>query len=467
MRIAFFSPLSPLKTAIADHAEGLLPYLAEHADIDVFIDDGYRPSDPLIRRRFQIFNYRQFPKRHEAKPYDSCIYHMGDEPNFHGYIYHTLLKHPGIVTLHDVVMHHFFLGIHLQQGDPDGYVAEMRYAYGDLGERLAQKVIAGQGEEIFHNYPLCERVLDAASGVIVHNEYAKRQVKMRRPGMKVTTIPQHFFLPAGFPDDFHSAEFRARLGLSDKFVVASYGFFIPDKRLKVALRAFARFVNTHQNAVYLLVGGHSPHYDLPGELQAMGLSDRVILTGWLEPVPFVQHMFVADLAIHLRYPHIGGTPYTPIRLMGLGRPTIVSDIEPLAEIPADCCARVTVDEFEEDLLLATMEYLADHPEVRHQMGQNARRYIREHHDPRRVAEAYIAFIEEVQAQPTPLPSPRTGARAYDQDLVREVAQVLAEWGVTEDDEALLHPVAKVLADLGLFQTACLESSRGIEKRNRD
>ena len=459
MRIAFFSPLSPLQTAIADYAEGLLPYLAKQAEIDLFIDKGYQPSDPLIRERFQVFNYRQFPKRNAIQPYDTCIYQMGDNPDFHSYIYRTLLEHPGIVTLHDVVLHHFFLCVTLQQGDPDGYVAEMRYAYGEVGERLAQKVIAGQGEEVLYKYPLCERVLDVATGVIVHNGYARRQVEMRRPGAKVAHIPQHFFLPAGFPDDFDGAGLRARLGLNDRFVVASYGFFIPDKRLQVALRAFARFASTRPDAVYLLVGGNSPHYDLPGDIRAMGLGDRVILTGWLEPVPFVQHMFVADLAIHLRYPHVGGTPYTPIRLMGLGRPTIISDIEPLAEIPADCCARVGVDEYEEEVLLATMKYLADHPEVRRQMGENARRYIRKYHDPRRVAEAYIAFIEEVQAQPAPPPSPRTGVRAYDYDLVREVATTLAEWGVTEDDSRLLHPVAEAIADLGLFQAT--------GERNRD
>jgi hypothetical protein len=157
-------------------------------------------------------------------------------------------------------------------------------------------------------------------------------------------------------------------------------------------------------------------------------------------------MFATDLAIHLRYPHIGGTPYTPIRLMGLGVPTIISDIEPLAEIPADACARIEVDELEEYVLAGVLSFLADHPEVRRQMADSGRRYVREHHDPRRIATAIIDFIGHVRDRPV-----YTAARpaGYDVDLLREVAATLAGWGVTEADDAWLRPVAEALAGLGL------------------
>jgi glycosyltransferase involved in cell wall biosynthesis len=443
MRIAYFSPLSPQQTAIADYSEGLLPYLAEHAQVDVFVDDGVQPTDPFVRERLRAFNYREYPTR---RPYDATIYNMGDNTDFHAYLYRILLEHSGIVILHDVVLHHFFLGLTVHKKDVAGYLAEMRYAYGPAGETVARQVLAGRGGEFYCDYPLVERVLDASTGVIVHNGYARSEVLRRRPDVPVACIPQPFFLPAGFPADFDSSRVRAEMGLSDRFVVASFGFFIPDKRLNVALCAFARLLETCPNAVYLLVGGHSPYYDLPGHLQAMGLGDRVILTGWQAPVPFVQHMFATDLAIHLRYPHLGGTPYTPIRLMGLGVPTISSDIEPLAEIPADACARIEVDELEEYVLAGVLSFLADHPEVRRQMADSGRRYVREHHDPRRIATAIIDFIGHVRDRPV-----YTAARpaGYDVDLLREVAATLAGWGVTEADDAWLRPVAEALAGLGL------------------
>jgi glycosyltransferase involved in cell wall biosynthesis len=456
MRIAFFSPLRPLQTAVADVSEGLLPYLAEHAQIDLFIEKGYRPTNPEIRERFRVYNYQEFPSR--AGDYDNLVYHMGNEATFHGYIYHTLLKYPGVVVLHDLVLHHCIVGLTLNRGDVDGYVAEMRYAYGDKGVELARRVMDGQGEDIFYAYPLVERVLDASLGIIVHNNYAREEVLRRRPDLKVACIPQQFFLPPAFPQENDPAAIRAKLGLAGRFVVASFGFFVPDKRLTVALRAFARFRQNHPEAVYLLVGGHSPYYDLPGQLRNMGLEGVVKLTGWLDTVPFVRYMLATDLAIHLRHPHIGGTPYTPVRLLGLGVPTIVSNIEPMAEFPEDCCAKIDVDDYEEKVLLATMEYLAMHPEVRRQMGENSRHYIQEHHDPRKIARDFMAFLEDVVTHTPARPSPVPLRGEWDRQLIRETAAILAQWGVTEDDEVWLRPAAKAIASLGF--SAAREETRG-------
>ena len=51
MRIAYWSPFAPQATGIADYSEELLPYLAEEADITLFVD-GYEPTNPVIRDQF-------------------------------------------------------------------------------------------------------------------------------------------------------------------------------------------------------------------------------------------------------------------------------------------------------------------------------------------------------------------------------------------------------------------------------
>jgi len=445
MRLALFSPLSPLRTAIADHVEGLLPYLAEFAHIDLYIDDGYTPSNPAIANNYGVYNHRQFPEL--VSQYDAAIYHMGDEPVFHGYIYKMLQQHKGIVVLHDLVLHHCIGGLTWARGDTDGYLAEMRYAYGKEGEAAAQQIMSGRRLDWMYKYPLVERVLDNNIGLVVHNGSAHRQVLERRPGLAVTFIPQHFFLPAGVSPDDDVSSLRQALSLEDRFVVGTYGLLMEVKQLDLTLRAFARFRHSHPRSVYLLVGPPGRDYDLAGLVHRMGLEDSVRMVGWQSSTSFVRHMLASDVAIQLRHPHVGGTPYTPIRLMGLGIPTIVSDIEPLAEIPEGCCAKIGVDEYEEDTLLATMEFLATHDGARREMAERGRSHIQAEHHPRVIAHKYKAFIEDLLSAPEE--TVEKGPVTWEQNLIGQVAATLADWGVRSEDDALLLPIAAAIASLGI------------------
>lgn len=65
-RLAMFSPLSPVQTAIADYTEGLLPHLARHFDITVIIAGNYNPTHPMFRPGAQpvirYMTYRDFQR---------------------------------------------------------------------------------------------------------------------------------------------------------------------------------------------------------------------------------------------------------------------------------------------------------------------------------------------------------------------------------------------------------------------
>jgi glycosyltransferase involved in cell wall biosynthesis len=233
-------------------------------------------------------------------------------------------------------------------------------------------------------------------------------------------------------------------------VVGTYGLLIRAKQLDVALRAFARFRRDEPQAVYLLVGPVARDLDLAGMVHRMGLDDAVRMVGWQDPPSFVRHMLVADLALQLRYPHIGGTPYTPIRLMGLGIPTIVTNIEPLARIPEGCCVKVDVDEHEEEVILTTMQFLARHDGARQELAERGRSYIQTEHHPRAVAQKYKAFIEDLLSPE--LEAAESGARDWEQYLIREVAAILADWGVQSGDGALLRPFAEAIANLDLSES---------------
>ena len=446
MRIAWLTPLSPLRTAIADVSEGLLPHFPQAFETEIIVEDGYKPNNPEIVGKFHIRKWKDFAA--VADEYDALVYNIGDEPTFHGYMYPLLLEHPGVVVLHDVTLQHLVVGLTLARGDTQAYIEEMRYAYGEDGARVARRYIESGREELLVGYPLTRRVLEAGTAFIVHNGYAARQIQLFRPKAQIAQIPQQYFLPKGLSQTIDSDTLRAEMGLSGRIVIGSFGFFVPDKRLHIALRAFARFHKRHPDSVYLFVGGHSPFYDLPGLVERLGLQDCVRITGWLDAVPFVRHMFAVDVAIQLRYPHIGGMPYTPIRLMGLGIPTIVTNIDPLADIPDNCLIKIDPDRDEEDLLLAIMEELVSNEGVRQKLSANARRYVKEHHDARALAQRYADFISEVAAYPTERSAPaKSTAATGDRHLIHTVAKLVYEMGMTEEDTALLRPIAESIVEI--------------------
>ena len=93
-----------------------------------------------------------------------------------------------------------------------------------------------------------------------------------------------------------------------------------------------------------------------------------------------------------------------------------------------------MDEHEEDMLLASLEALAD-PAVRAAMGARARELVEREHRVDRVAEAYAAALEQF-----------AGGPAVAEHVLREVATAAAEVGLDGDDAAVL---AARLREVGL------------------
>ena len=93
-----------------------------------------------------------------------------------------------------------------------------------------------------------------------------------------------------------------------------------------------------------------------------------------------------------------------------------------------------MDEDEEDVLLASLEALAD-PAVRAAMGAKARELVEREHRVERVAEAYAAALEQM-----------AGGPAVAEHVLRDVATAAAEVGLDGDDAAVL---AARLREVGL------------------
>lgn len=392
MRIAYFSPLNPQPTGISDYSEELLPYLARHATLDLFVDS-YQPTNPAIVDRFDVLDYRHFPAAQRRRRYDVCLYHMGNSP-FHGYVYDALVRVPGITVLHDYVLFKFFKAASLECRQPAAYLREMGYCYGRQGLDSAHRAMIHGQPFSDYDYPLVNRVVDASLGLIVHSEFLRKLIAQFRPAKPVGKVNHHLSLKALKEGSFEPGPLRASLGLGgDQFVVASFGRLAPNKRLDVLLRACARLRHDVPHAACLLVGETVPPYDVGACIEELGLEGRVVLTGHLGLDEFQRALTAADVCVALRRPTAGETSGSLIRMMGAGKPVIVSDAGAFSELPDDCCIKIGVGEAEEDVLLAHLLELARDPVLRERIGSRARHHVETHHRLDDSARGYLAFIE--------------------------------------------------------------------------
>jgi glycosyltransferase involved in cell wall biosynthesis len=450
VRLAYFSPLPPQRSGIADYSAELLPALARHLEVEPFVDEGMK-VDPEIAARFPVRGDQAFPALWESGRYDAVLYHIGNNPDYHARAWRMLQRFPGVAVLHEPMLHHLVRGMTLARGDLAGYVEEMRYAYGRTGESLARRSV-GTGIPLdAWSYPLFERVVDASRGLIVHNDCTRDRVLASRPGARIVKVPHHLSLGSR-PEE---GSLRAALGLPrEGLIFASFGFITPAKRLDVALRAFARLRReVAPDALYLLVGEVSPHYDF-AKVLTPELSGGVVPVGRTELPRFLQYMAAADVAVNLRYPSAGETSGTLIRLLGLGKAVVVSNTGAFAEIPDGCCAKIDLDATEEELLFAALRALAADPALRRRMGENARRHVAAHHTLEGSAQAYADFVRatvEARVEPfrpvPPLaPYPPEDVLA---DIAAAVAAEAADLGVGGDSEEELRALAGVIVELGL------------------
>jgi glycosyltransferase involved in cell wall biosynthesis len=448
MRVAYYSPLPPQKSGIADYSAELLPHLAEHCDIELVVDEGFRPEET----RFPVHGHRALPGLLAAGRFDAVLYQLGNNRDYHASIYRSLIDHPGVMVLHEYVIHHLVRDLTLFAGDPQAYVREMRYAYGKTGEAMARRCVATGVPLDPWSYPLFERAVDASLGVIVHNQVTRDRVLASRSLARIATVPHHLSLE-GLPE-VSDEQARRELGIEPgTFAVATFGFLTASKRPAVLLRAFARLRQEVPSARLLIVGEVSPHFDFD-RVFTPELREGVTITGRLEIDRFLLYMRACDVAVNLRHPTAGETSGTVIRLLGLGKPLIVNETGSFAEIPDDCCAKVPLDDSEEDLLVADLRALATDEPLRRRMGENSRRHMALHHSLAASARKYADFLRETvetRAKPFRAVPPLTAYPEDDllSDLVREASAEMVDLGVEEAEDDLLRELAAAIVEVDL------------------
>jgi glycosyltransferase involved in cell wall biosynthesis len=402
VKVAYYSPLPPERSGIADYSALLLPALEQRVEVAV------------VRR----------PGRRTPRGTDLALYHVGNDPEHHWWIVEALRKRPGMVVLHDFVLHHLIAGMTLGRKDNDGYLDAMQREAGPVGRMLAHGVVDGLLPPVWERrapeYPLTGEVLRYSTGAIVHSHYVERRVQDHGYAGPVWRIPH----PAWPAPRTTAADLPA-----DRFVVGCFGHLNPSKRLPQLLEAFALLRSRVPEALLLLVGSLAPGLELE-------LPEGAVHHEYVDEERLWSLLAATDVCVSLRFPTMGETSGVVMRAMSLGRPLVVSDVGWFADLPDDVAVKIPVDGGEVEALSTALERLARDPGRREAMGAAARALAEGEHELGHVAEAYAAALEEA-----------AGGAAVRDAVRAEVAAAAAETGLSPDGEAL-GEIAERLREVG-------------------
>ncbi|HYL78297.1 MAG TPA: glycosyltransferase [Bryobacteraceae bacterium] len=360
MKVGFLSPLPPARTGVADYSAALLRAMGPLGDIEV-----------------------------DARDAEVFLYHLGNN-QLHSEIYGRAIEKPGVIVLHDACLHHFFLGS-LTEAQ---YIDEFTYNYGvwneDLARDLWRRRARSASDPAYFRYPMLKRVVERSLAVIVHNPGAAAMVREHVPGAAIHEIP-HLFEPPEMPPPYDTIRLRRELGVpAQTFLFGVFGHLRESKRLAAVLRAF-QHARTGAD-VALLIAGEFTSSDLERSIEPMLNSPGILRVGYTPERDFWCHAAAVDAVVNLRYPTAGETSGISIRLMGIGKPVLMSDGCETARFPDFACLKVDSGVSEEEMLSEYMVWLAGFPTDGRAIGERAAAHIREFHAPAKVARKYWEAI---------------------------------------------------------------------------
>jgi glycosyltransferase involved in cell wall biosynthesis len=449
MRLAFFTPLNPVRSGISAYTAELLPGLTSRHAIDIYVDD---PVWTHYRERPHAFGARvcrahDFVPRQVIAPYDAIVYQLGNA-TCHDYMWPYLMRWPGLVVLHDGQLHHARARALLRRHRTADYRAEFRYAHPSANPDIAEFVIAGLQGPVYYLWPLVAAVIRRARLVAVHNPRLADDLRDAFPDARIDTLTM------GVADP--NALLSAAEGRALPLTFAAFGLITPEKRIPQILRALAAVARIAPDVRLRLIGETTPHYDVRADAERHGVADRVEITGYVSDDALADELRRADLCLCLRWPTTRETSASWLRCLAAGKATVINDLTHLVDIPtldprtwtvldartdAASAARVarteeavavSIDILDEDHSLElAMRRLATDAGLRATLGRAARRQFEAHHTLPHMVADYDRLIAATASLPAPDPTTIGLPAHLIDDHSGQLRRLLAETGFTE------------------------------------
>jgi glycosyltransferase involved in cell wall biosynthesis len=393
VRIAWFTPLST-RSAIGEFSIHVAAALAELAEVEIWTAD----EPPHHATHLRVISFSRASEHLDLLPQrDAVVYNMGDYLPFHREIHKVAQRYPGVVILHDRVMHHLYAGMWLMDADPsrETYVERMGSYYGEAGREAARGSLEGSRRPVWESddevlrFPLYEEAILNAHGVATHSQGQAEDIRRHWPGpVEALHLPCYREIRERIVEPPRRSRDDGRLSL------LTIGHLNPNKQAHRVVEMLAADAALAGRVRYTIVGPDEGFEDYIAELRR--LVDRhsgqlsVDILGWQPEEELDRLMGEADVFVNLRHPVMEGSSASLMRQLAYGRPVLCFDSGFFGELPQDAVLRVADGDFAAAAL--QLRAIVEDRESRQRIGRRARE-LAASYDERSYAESLLALIE--------------------------------------------------------------------------
>jgi glycosyltransferase involved in cell wall biosynthesis len=187
------------------------------------------------------------------------------------------------------------------------------------------------------------------------------------------------------PDTKGTEKLRSELGIDRSTqILGTISRLDPIKNHRLLFNAYSELVKTHPDTVLVIVGDGPIRHELESQVTELGISQRVIFTGFQpEPANYLK-MFDIFLLPSLSE----GTAITLLEAMSLSKPSIVTNVGGNPEIIRQMENGLVVPTDQVDSLVEACRQLLDDESKQHDMGQAAKALFDQEFTVKQMTEKY-------------------------------------------------------------------------------
>jgi glycosyltransferase involved in cell wall biosynthesis len=304
--------------------------------------------------RAQLFPWTNFAQVESiVAEADACIYHVGDNFEFHEGCLHWMFKRPGVVCLHD-----FFLGnlfwTWSQENRTEAECVLRRW----YGPALASKYFSFSDSESFilgtHGVmPMTEWICSQADGVITHSLWGCDRV-LKSCYARVQVCPIAYNMPSlackCMPFDFDQEE---------PLRLLTIGHMNSNKRVKSVIKSISESSLLKEQVIYRLVGSITPKTRTELALFAERVGVNLLISGEVSDSEMAAAIIESDVISCLRWPALEAGSASAVEAMLYGKAIMVTDTGFYSEIPSSCVVKINPHNEVNEIRLALEAFLGD------------------------------------------------------------------------------------------------------------